>query len=139
MVRINPDPHDHGYEYAPHLAVTAFFPADQAPDAALRALEDAGFDRERIDVFTGPDGADRLDPEGQHHGRWVRFRKALEEVFSDDRIAFHGADETLRSGGTVVEVFTHGEKQKREQAVAILKGGGGRDVIYWGKWVNEYM
>jgi len=139
MLRINPDPHTGGYEYIPTRAVTACFPPDQVADGALKALDEAGFDRERIDVFTGDEGARRLDPEGRHHGWWVRFRKTLEETFADDADVFHRADQTLRSGGTVVEVFTNGDKDKKARAAEILRAAGGRDVIYWGRLLTEYL
>jgi hypothetical protein len=139
MIRVNPDPHTGGFVYVPSRAVTACFPAGQPVDAALKALGDAGFDRERIDVFTGEEGARRLDPEGRHHGWWVRFRKTLEETFADDADVSHRADETLLTGGTVVEVFTHGDQQKKVRAAEILKAAGGRDVIYWGRLLTEYM
>jgi hypothetical protein len=139
VVRINPDPHTGGYVYVPSRAVTACFPVGRPADEALKALDAAGFGRERIDVFTGAEGSRKLDPDGRHHGWWVRFRKSVEETFADDADVFHRADETLRSGGTVVEVFTHGDKNLRARAADILKAAGGRDVIYWGRLITEYM
>ncbi|HVK07278.1 MAG TPA: hypothetical protein VM597_00740 [Gemmataceae bacterium] len=139
MLRINPDPHTGGYVYVPTRAVTARFPAGSPADDALKALDAAGFGRERVDVFTGEDGARKLDAEGRHHGWWVRFRKTLEETFADDADVFHRADQTLRTGGTVVEVFTHGDKGLRARAAEILKTAGGQDVIYWGPLMTEYM
>ena len=53
MVRINPDPHAHGYQYEPTRAVTALLPAGTNTEAVVHDLADAGFGRERIDVFTG--------------------------------------------------------------------------------------
>ena len=139
MIRVNPDPHAHGYQYEPTRAVTAIFPTGRATDGVLTALADAGFDRARIDVFHGAEGADRLDPEGKHHGPWVRFRRFLTGQFDEGREVLHKAEEALRSGGTVVEVFTDGEPARKEQAAEILKAAGGTDVLYWGRLLTEYM
>lgn len=139
MIRVNPDPHARGYQYAPTKAVTAFFPPGRDADAALRALAEAGFEQERIDLFTGPEGADRLDPEGKHHGPWVRFRRFVEGKFDESHELLHKADETLRAGGAVVEVFTRGEPAQRERAAEVLKAAGGTDVMYWGRLMAKYM
>jgi hypothetical protein len=139
MIRTNPDPHAHGYKYQPTRAVTAFFPAGRAAAGALRDLTNAGFDRDRIDVFTGSEGADRLDPEGKHHGPWVRFRRAVSGMFDEGKEVLREAEETLRSGGTVVEVFTDGMVPTRERAATILKAAGGTEVMYWGRLMAEYM
>jgi hypothetical protein len=139
MVRINPDPHAHGYQYEPTRAVTAFLPAGMNTDGVLHALSDAGFERERIDVFTGEEGANRLDPEGKHHGLWVRFRRPVEGIFDEGHEILHRAEQNLRAGGAVVEVFTHGEIAERQRAANILKAAGGTDVIYWGRLMSEYM
>jgi hypothetical protein len=139
MIRINPDPHTHGYQYEPTRAVTAIFPTTRDSAGVLRALADAGLDHGRVDVFTGTEGADRLDPEGKRHGPWVRFRRFLAGQFDEGREIQHKAEEILRSGGTVVEVFTDGESARKERAADILKAAGGMDVIYWGRLMAEYM
>ena len=139
MIRINPDPHAYGYKYEPTRAVTAIFPTTRDTTGVLRALTDAGLDQGRIDVFTGTEGADRLDPEGKHHGPWVRFRRFLTGQFDEGREVLHKEEEALRAGGAVVEVFTDGEQAQRARAVDILKAAGGTDVMYWGRLMTEYM
>ena len=42
MIRVNPDPHAHGYQYQPTKAVTAFFPPGRDPSAALKGLAEVG-------------------------------------------------------------------------------------------------
>ena len=95
MIRINPDPHSGGYAYVPARAVTAFFLAGQSPQPALRALIDANFTEDRIEVFSGPKGAEQLDAEGRHHGLWVRFMRLSEENATDDYDMFIKADDIL--------------------------------------------
>jgi bacterioferritin len=137
MIRINPDPHTGGYAYIPKRAVTAFFPSGQSPQPALRALIDAGFAEDRIEVFSGPKGAEQLDAEGHRHGLCVRFMRLSEESATDDYDMFIKADEILRSGGTVVAVFTLKDEDKKRRAVEIFKANKGEDVMYWGPWIRE--
>ena len=137
MIRINPDPHTGGYVYVPTRAVTAFFPAGVSPQPALRALIDAGFAEDRIEVFSGAKGAEMLDAEGRHHGLWVRFMRLSEENTTDDYYLFIKADAILRSGGTVIAVFTLKDEDKNRRAVQILKANKGEDVTYWGPWLQE--
>jgi hypothetical protein len=139
MVRTDPNPPTRGYTFGPTQAVTAFFPAGRPVDGALIALTAAGFDPDRIDVYTGADGARRIDPAGKTRARRVEFRRALEELFGGDADVFDRADRTLRSGGTVVEVFTRGNLAKKMRAADILKAAGGQDVIYWGPLLTECM
>jgi hypothetical protein len=125
--------------YGPTLAVTAFFPAGRAVHGSLTALASAGFDPNRIDVYSGAEGARRIDSAAKSHGQRVQLRRALEELFGGDPDVFDRADQTLQSGGTVVEVFTRGNLAKKMQAAEILKATGGQDVIYWGPLLTECM
>jgi hypothetical protein len=139
MIRINPDPHTGGYVYVPTRAVTAFFPADGQPRGAAEALSEAGFADDQIDVFTGDDGAKLMDLDGRRHGLWVRFMRSLEEIFAEDADVFRRAEQTLRTGGSVVAVFSGGKADKKRRAAEILKAHGGREVIYWGRLATEYL
>lgn len=137
MVRLNPDPHAKKYAYVPKGAVTAFFPAGHDCEAALQALADAGFGDDRIDVFTGEEGAEKLDVDGRHHGLWVRFVRGVEDAVTDDAYLAHRTDKVLRAGGTVVAVYMHGTRKERDQVIEILRNNGGNEPIYYGKWVTE--
>jgi hypothetical protein len=139
MIRLNPDPTTGGYAYMPIRSVTSRFSAGADVQGTLRALTQAGFRDDQIDIFTGASGADQLDTKGRLHGVWVRFVRALEDMFTDEAQLFHRADETMRSGGSVVSVFTAGQKQERQRASEILKSHGGLDTVYWGGWVTEHM
>jgi hypothetical protein len=105
MIRIKPDPHEHGYQYEPTRAVTAIFPVPGDTAGVLNALAAAGLDQRRVFAFSGPEGADRLDPEGRHHSPCVRFRRFRSGGFDEGREVPH-KEEALRAGGTVAEVFT---------------------------------
>jgi predicted kinase len=74
-------------------------------------------------------------------GPWGRARWAASSrvpavsssvQFAEDADVFRRAEEVLRTGGTVIEAFTHGDKNRRSRATEIMKSAGAHDVIYWG-------
>jgi hypothetical protein len=137
MVRVNPDERTRRYASVPKGAVTAFFAPGQDFEAALTALNEAGFGQDQIDVFTGEEGAESLDMEGRHHGRFVRLLRLLEDKLTDDAYLYHRTDELLRAGSTLIAVFSHGKRSDRERAIEILRESGGTEPVYWGKWITE--
>jgi hypothetical protein len=139
MSRTNPDPHEAGYVYQPTRAVTAFFPASQGVQAMLGALSEAGFAGEKVDVFSGEQGAERLDLAGEKHGAWVRFRRGLESALADEAEVYQRAEQVLRSGGSVVADLTDGGAGEKEVAAGVLKVHHGEEVTYWGNMVIEHL
>ena len=137
MSQVNPDPHDEGYVYQPTHAVTGDFPAGVDVQAVQRALADAGFGAEQVQVFVGEAGAAQLDFKGERHGGWVQFRRALEQLFADETTVFDRAEELLQSGGVVVAAFTGGDAALKDRAVDVLKSHGGQPVRYWGEWTID--
>jgi hypothetical protein len=121
------------------MAVTAFFPASQGVQAMLGALSEAGFAGEKVDVFSGERGAERLDLAGEKHGAWVRFWRGLENVLADEVEVFQRAEQVLRSGGSVVAVFTDGGAGQKAVAAGVLKAHHGEEVTYWGTLVIEHL
>jgi hypothetical protein len=139
MIRINPDPHSGGYVYFPTHAVTAFFPPGEDIRPVLNELSAAGFPDDAVEAFTGAEGLGRLDPEGRHHGWFVRFMRAVGDTFFEDDQEFWRAEQTLKSGGSVVAVFTFKDKEKKNRAAKIFKSHRGQDVVYWGPILREYF
>ena len=137
MIRVNSDPHTGGFVYVPKGAVTAFFPAGQSSKPALQALINAGFAGDRIEVLSGPQGAELQDADGRGHGLWARFMRSLEETFADEYALIFRAAEVMRSGGDVVALFDLPDEEKRRRAAEVLIASGGQDVTYWGQWTRE--
>ena len=139
MARINADPHREKYVFEPSKAVTAFFEPGERLGQMLNALEQSGFGEDEVDVFVGANGASTLDFSGEHHGRWVRLLRELERVFADQVDVYDEANEILRSGGSLVAVFTEGDDAKKTRAAELLKNHGGREVLYWGTWTLDRL
>jgi len=136
---INPNIHAQGYKFQPTHAVTADFPKGVDVPALLRALGDAGFKPEEIDVFQGAAALEQLDLHGDRHGAWVHFRRALESTFADEASAFNRVEEILKSGGVAVATSTGGDAARKARAAEVLKAHGGQDVRYWGTLTIERL
>jgi len=139
MSQVNPDPHDAGYVYEPTHAVTADFPHGVDVQALQRALTNAGFGPDQMQVLQGEAGAVQLDLKGERHGGWVHFRRELERVFADETVVLDRAEEVLQSGGVVVAAFTGGDAARKAQAAQVLKSHGGQAVRYWGQFTIERL
>lgn len=105
----------------------------------LDALSEAGFAKEKVDVFMGEQGATQLDVSGDMHGDWVRFMRQLWSTIADESEVLHRAEQVLKSGGSVVAVLTDGESTQRESAAGILSAHQGQEVTYWGPLVLQRL
>jgi hypothetical protein len=139
MSQVNPDPHEAGYVYQPTHAVNAEFPQGVNVQVLQRALADAGFGPDQVQVFQGEAGAAQLDLKGERHGGWVHFRRELERVFADETPDFDRAEEVLQGGGTVVAALTGGDAARKARAAEVLKSHGGQAVRYWGEFTIERL
>lgn len=137
MVRINPDFPDENAEYNPINRVTGLFDGHDAVTAAVRALEDAGFAREDIEVFAGPEGERLLDPSGESLGTTGRWFRVVERWVSDTSEFHERAAATLHAGGFVLAARAEADDHRKQTAMAILAQHGARDVKYWNRLFVE--
>ena len=139
MAAINPDPHGDGFRFSPTYWVTAIYKTRAALANVLEPLRAAGFKETEVEIFVGPEGADKLDARAQQHGAVMRFLHSVASMFGDDMDVQHKFDAVLRSGGMVVNAFTNGEDAKKVRAGEILKDAGADEVTYWGKLTAEKL
>lgn len=103
------------------------------PDQVVAAVEDlveAGFDRADIFVLAGPQGAERLDVTGRHHGLRGRIYRFIEHL-GDEHEELVVAAEHLKAGGLLVMVPA--DDDNKDAAARILKSRGGDRLIHFGK------
>jgi diadenosine tetraphosphate (Ap4A) HIT family hydrolase len=138
MSRINPDPYAGGHLFALVNRVTGLLDTQDEVNATVQALEAAGVAPGDIDIFTGEEGARRLDLFGREHGRVVRLLRTLEHVVGDERETNRRIDAALRGGATLLCVKVHGRKSgEKERALNVLTALHGREIHYWGHWGFE--
>jgi hypothetical protein len=111
---------------------------DDADEAcvAIEDLDRAGFDRSKIFALVGPEGAERLDVSGRHHGLHGRVYRFIERL-GDERGELERAAEHLNAGGIMLFVPAD-DDERASGAATILRNHGGHRAVYFGKdhWVE---
>jgi hypothetical protein len=99
--------------------VIAQFDAADDTCAAIAELERAAFDADEVFALVGPEGEERLDVSGRHHGlagRVYRFAEGLGDEHGDLlAVAAH-----LRAGG--IKLFVPAEDEARASDAARILG-----------------
>lgn len=103
------------------------------PDEVAGAIEDlvhAGIEREQIFVLCGPEGAERLDISGRHHGlRGYLYRFA--ERLGGERELIERNAAHMAAGGLSIDVPA--DEEQKAPIAHVLKSHGGHDVTHFGK------
>ena len=137
MARINPNLAGEHAQYNPIHRVTGVFDVHDHVTTALRELEDAGFAHGDIDVFSGVEGEQALDPSGDTLGTAGRFFRRIENWVSDTAKFHDLAAATLHAGGFVVAAKADDSDARKGIAMDILTRNGARDVKYWSNFYVE--
>ena len=107
-------------------------------DAAVKALVEAGFDRNSIDVLNGEEDLSRLDPTGTEHGVLERLQRAVIRtggpVEEYQHLMRHVED--VRAGRWVIMVLAP-KREARTIAGDILSVHGAEFVGFYGRWAWE--
>ena len=109
-------------------------------DAAVKALVDAGFDRDSIDVLHGADDLSRLDPTGAEHGILERLQRALIRTGGSAEEYKHLMHhvEDVRAGRFVIMILAP-EREGRTVAADILNAHGAEFVGFYGRWAWQAL
>jgi hypothetical protein len=99
-------------------------------------LNNAGFDKERVQVLCGEKGADRLDPTGERHGFAARFYRFVEKFGDMESEHLRDYKSELLDGHFLIAVDVRDE-QERSRVLDLFKSHGGRRVNFYGKWTVE--
>ena len=108
----------------------------EAVAAARLALVEAGVPGDRIEAFSGDDGAAAFDGSGGRHGAGARLLRAVQFTLMDQMPDFAYYEAAARLGRTVLSVRPAGEPEMR-RAVEILRTAGGHFINYFGRFTTE--
>lgn len=124
-----PEPPD-GLLTAPENRVLAFLDTPDEVAAAIDDLAKSGFERDEIFVVCGPEGAERLDVSGEHHGLRGRIYRIMEWM-GDERDLLLRSGDHLAAGGLVVTVPA--DEDSKPTAARILADHGGHEITHFGR------
>ena len=103
---------------------------------ARRALAEAGIPDDRLEVFTGDDGAAAFDSSGGRHGRRARALRTVQFTLMDQMPDFAYYEGAARLGRFVLSVKPTGEPEMR-RAVDLLRANGAHFINYFGRFTTE--
>lgn len=137
MVRVNPNLQNEQAPYDPKHRVTGLFTSHDAVTTALRDLASVGIVSRDVDVFSGPDGEQALDPTGGSSGLAGRWFRAVEQLVSDTSPFQDLAAATLKAGGFLAAVYVGTNAAQKDAVMSLLTRNGATDVKYWSELYVE--
>ena len=114
----------------------AVFDTPVDADGALAATGGLGVGQDRIEVFTGDDGARAFDGSGRSHGILGRLYRAVQFTMVDQAPDFTYYEAAARQGRVVLSVRPKGDAQMR-QVVDIMRAHGGHFINHYGLFATE--
>ena len=130
------DTTERGFIPYPTNRVVGTIAGAEHANAVVKALVEAGFDRQFIDVLHGEEDLSRLDPTGAEHGLLERLQRALIRtggpVEEYKHLTHHVED--LLAGRFVIMILAPEREGRRIIAADILNAHGAEFVGFYGRW-----
>jgi hypothetical protein len=114
----------------------AVLDTDEAAETAIRALEEIGIPPDRLEIFTGDDGASAFDGSGGGHGPAARMLRTLQFTLMDQMPDFAYYEAAARQGRSVVSVQARNDPEMRK-AVETLREHGAHFINQFGLFTTE--
>ena len=113
---------------------------DDAGDckAALNELKAAGFTADEIEVLSGKEDAQRLDPTGEEHGPMARFARWIQKAGDMEAEHVKRHEQEVMAGHFGIGVSAK-DPETREEVRKILKAHNGHFINFYGQWAIEIM
>jgi hypothetical protein len=114
----------------------AVFDTPVDADGAMAEIEALGIHPDRLEVFTGDDGAAAFDGSGRSHGLLGRLYRAVQFTMVDQAPDFTYYEAAARQGRVVLSVKPKGDAQMRE-VVRVMRAHGGHFINHFGLFATE--
>ena len=114
----------------------AVFDAPVDADGAMVAIEALGVTPDRIEVFTGDEGAAAFDGSGRSHGLFGRLYRVIQFTMVDQAPDFTYYEAAARQGRVVLSVKPNGDAHMRE-IVDVMRVNGGHFINHYGLFATE--
>jgi hypothetical protein len=106
--------------------------------AAVTELNNAGFQKEQVQVLCGEKGAERLDITGERHGFLARLYRFVEK-FGDMESKHLSEYKSELLGGHFLLAVDVPDEDERTQVLNIFKAHRGHRVNFYGRWAIERL
>jgi hypothetical protein len=113
-------------------------------DGVLGALSDAGIADAQVEILSGHDDAEKLDPTGEDHGPLERAMRTVQKALGDESERLETLNAELEAGNFVVQVGLSEEdddarEDEKQRVGRVLKDRGARDVAFYGEYQIEEL
>lgn len=132
-----PPPDKDRFPY-PSDTVVAIARDAAAVTEAVRRLDAVGISADQVDVLEGPDGAERIDPDGVGHGAKGQHRRRVQDFWGSEAADAREYADDLRTGGRLVAVGV-GNRDQAQLAGGLLRDAGLSRVRYYGRFSVESL
>lgn len=132
-----PPPEKDRFPY-PEDTVVALADDAAAVADAVRKLEAIGIGGDGVDLLEGPEGAGRIDPDGQEHGTAGQRKRRIQDITGSDAANARQYAEHLRLGGRLLAVGV-GDREQAQQAGGALREAGLTSVRYYSRHLVESL
>ena len=105
-------------------------------DATIAATEVLAVEPDRIEIFTGDEGAAAFDGSGRSHGILGRLYRAIQFTLVDQAPDFTYYEKAARQGRVVLSVRPKGDAQMRK-IVEVMRANGGHFINWFGTFATE--
>jgi hypothetical protein len=105
--------------------------------AAVTELNNAGFQKEQVQVLCGEKGSERLDVAGERHGFLAKVYRTVEKMGVESKDLSEYESELL--GGHFLLAVDVPDEDERMQVLNIFKAHGGHRVNFYGRWAIERL
>jgi hypothetical protein len=105
--------------------------------AAVMELNNAGFQKERLQVLCGEKGAERLDVSGERYGFLAKVYRTVEKIGVESKDLKEYESELL--DGHFLLAVDVPDEDERTQVLNIFKAHGGHRVNFYGRWTIERL
>jgi hypothetical protein len=129
----------------PMEKVVGIAPDDATLDAVGEALSASGVDDDRVEVLSGREGEQRLDPKGEERGKLATALRTVQKALGEEAVRMEKLNDAVEAGQYVVQVEMPDldddeayEAEKRSVGNA-LHDGGATDVAFYGKLAIEEL
>lgn len=111
-----------------------------ALDRVRRGLQDAGVDDGRVEVLSGEQGQDLLDPDGDQSGAFASVIRRVQKTLGEEAHRIEELNDAVEAGAYVVQVALpdDGDEDAAKREIGgILHRAGARNVAFYGSLAVE--
>lgn len=113
-------------------------------DAVRDALEEGGVGEDRVEVYCGEQGSEKVDPHADSRGPLARAVTVVQKALGEEAVRLEKLNAAIEAGQYVVQVGLSEEdddaRERQKQEIGrMMATAGAAKVAFYGKWQVEQL